>query len=345
MAEELTRCISCGKVIYKKDEVCKHCGAVQKKQKKKKKHPILKTLLIAFAVIVVIGVVGSALGGGSGDTSNGEKSSQYLTGGTSNTEKTLKEEDSPAQPEINSGLDTSEYMKVDAEVLFEYGNYMQGEKVITAITIADVASGLLKANTDNNDSLFFSINCEFQDRDYPKQFEEGAIVTIAGEISDNPSPVGDTVVLQNCSVIGFGEIAEEIKAGIEEQRNIGEEYKVTYEKAVSDAVQAEKDDYISQCTTVKYSDVERNPDNYKGQKVKITGKVIQVSEGWFDSVTMRVSCSGDIWYVTYIRADGESRILEDDTITCYGECDGVTSYTTVLGSQVTIPSLKMKYHS
>jgi hypothetical protein len=44
------------------------------------------------------------------------------------------------------------------------------------------------------------------------------------------------------------------------------------------------------------------------------------------------------------RPEGESRILEDDWITCYGECEGVESYTTVLGSQITIPSMKMKYY-
>lgn len=48
--------------------------------------------------------------------------------------------------------------------------------------------------------------------------------------------------------------------------------------------------------------------------------------------------------VCYIFERG-SRILEGDNITCYGEGDGVRSYTTVLGSQVTIPSLKMEYYN
>lgn len=41
---------------------------------------------------------------------------------------------------------------MDAELLFEYGNYMKGEKVVTVITVADSSEGLLKANTENNDS-------------------------------------------------------------------------------------------------------------------------------------------------------------------------------------------------
>jgi len=105
-----------------------------------------------------------------------------------------------------------------------------------------------------------------------------------------------------------------------------------------------RDEYINECETVDYTDIERNPDNYKGTKVKFTGEVVQVAEGWFNSVTIRVDCDGDIWYVTYTREEGESRILEGDSITCYGECSGIKSYTNVLGSQVTIPAMEMKYY-
>lgn len=133
--------------------------------------------------------------------------------------------------------------------------------------------------------------------------------------------------------MGRGELAQELQDTIDEQREIAEGFKKAHEDAIAAEVQAEKDEYISQCQSVNYSDVERNPDNYKGT-------VIQVTEGWFDNVTMRVDCDGDVWYVTYTREEGESRILEDDYITGYGECDGVQSYKTVLGTQITIPSMK-----
>ena len=48
MTEELKKCPSCGKVIYANADVCKYCGAEQKKPKKK--HRILKTILTVFAV-------------------------------------------------------------------------------------------------------------------------------------------------------------------------------------------------------------------------------------------------------------------------------------------------------
>lgn len=103
-------------------------------------------------------------------------------------------------------------------------------------------------------------------------------------------------------------------------------------------------EYIAECEDLSYSGISRNPDDYKGKKAVISGTVIQVQEGFLDSVTLRVQTDYGIWYVTYTRAEGESRILENDSITCYGECRGVETYTAVLGNTVTIPRMDMKYY-
>lgn len=111
-----------------------------------------------------------------------------------------------------------------------------------------------------------------------------------------------------------------------------------------------KEEFISQCQSITYNDIARNPDNYKGTKAVFTGEVVQVTEGWFNSVIMRVNVtkgSYEIWddtvYVTYTYADGESKILEDDIITMYGTLKGSETYTTVLGASVTIPKFEAKY--
>lgn len=105
-----------------------------------------------------------------------------------------------------------------------------------------------------------------------------------------------------------------------------------------------REEYIAQCEDLSYSGISRNPDEYKGRKTVINGTVIQVQEGILDSVTLRVQTEYGIWYVTYTRPEGESRILENDRITCYGECNGVETYIAVLGNTVTIPSMRMKYY-
>lgn len=108
--------------------------------------------------------------------------------------------------------------------------------------------------------------------------------------------------------------------------------------------QLSREEYIAQCENPPYSDVERSPDKYEGEKVAISGTVIQVLEEIFDTVTLRVETPDGVWHVTYARSDGESRILYGDQITCYGECKGVETYIAPLGNQITIPSLSMKYY-
>ena len=39
------------------------------------------------------------------------------------------------------------------------------------------------------------------------------------------------------------------------------------------------------------------------------------------------------------------RILEDDIITIWGECDGLYSYESVLGSKESLPNIDVKYYS
>lgn len=105
------------------------------------------------------------------------------------------------------------------------------------------------------------------------------------------------------------------------------------------------EEYAAECVSVSGSDVARNPDQYNGQKVVISGRVIQVSDGILGTVVYRVSAGNDTWYVTYELPDGADRILEDDNITCYGICTGTKTYKTVLGSRLTVPSMEMEYVS
>lgn len=245
---------------------------------------------------------------------------------------------------VISNLATEGYLFLDDDVLYKYGEYLIGQNVVTVITIKDISGSTLKADTAGNDSYFYSINCEFGSKDDLAGLEEGGLATVAGTVKDGGG-IASTVVLENCRLIGLGEIQEELQSGADEQRASCEQLKQEYEQAVAAEIKAEKDTYISECQVISYEKIERNPDSYKGTKIKISGKVVQVAEGWFDTVTMRIDCNGNMWYVTYSREDGESRILEGDSITAYGECDGVRSYTSVLGSQVTIPSMSMKYYT
>ena len=115
--------------------------------------------------------------------------------------------------------------------------------------------------------------------------------------------------------------------------------------------QEEEQNYKNACQTYTYKELARNPNNYIGKKVKFTGEVIQVQEDFLNSIMLRVNVTKDkydFWddtiYVEYTySSSNENKILEDDIITLYGYFEGEKTYTTVLGSSVTIPSVSAKY--
>lgn len=134
-----------------------------------------------------------------------------------------------------------------------------------------------------------------------------------------------------------------------ENNNSSDSTKETKQKKSTEEI---KNEYKASCQDYGYKDIARQPDEYKGKKAKFRGKVIQVSESYWDSkkVTLRVDVTegeygfwDDTVYVTYKYKDGESKILEDDIINMYGTIEGTETYVSVLGAKVTIPSFKAKY--
>lgn len=93
--------------------------------------------------------------------------------------------------------------------------------------------------------------------------------------------------------------------------------------------------------SVGYTDLARNPDNYKGSNIVITGKVLQVSEGKTE-INLRVATDmkyDDIVFIGYDPSLMTSRVLEDDTVTIYGMCIGLYSYTSTLGATISLPGM------
>ncbi len=106
--------------------------------------------------------------------------------------------------------------------------------------------------------------------------------------------------------------------------------------------------FKSECSSPSYDDVARNPDQFKGSKVRFTGKVIQVMES-SGVYTLRVNVTegrytwDDTVMIYYISSAGAPRILEDDILTFYGTMSGMTSYESVLGATITLPLMNAQY--
>lgn len=112
-----------------------------------------------------------------------------------------------------------------------------------------------------------------------------------------------------------------------------------------------EEDYKASCVQMPpYAELSRNPNTYINQNITCTGQVIQVQEDG-NTITLRVNVNKneygtweDTCYVEYVKkTENESRILENDIITLYGEFKGIKNYTAVLGNQISVPLIKANY--
>lgn len=137
--------------------------------------------------------------------------------------------------------------------------------------------------------------------------------------------------------------AEQEKAAAEEEaaKKKAEEEAAAKKAAEEEAKKQAEKEKKGYETGITYDNLARNPDDYKGEKVKFRGEVIQVLEGDGEN-QIRLAVNGNydtILYCGYKPSIVSSRILEDDVITVYGISVGTISYQSTLGGQITIPGV------
>lgn len=179
--------------------------------------------------------------------------------------------------------------------------------------------------------------------------EEKEKVCFVGKVSDINTYFGnDTVTITDCFIIAKEKETDKYSKIISKRSDKQKKYvtnaKKDAKKKKKETAKNKKQSYMKQCKTYSYNKIQRKPDKYDGKKIKVSGTVIQVMEGWLDTVSLRIEdSSGDVWYASYSYSDNESKILENDKVTVYGESTGTETYTTVLGNTQTIPSVDAEY--
>ncbi len=131
---------------------------------------------------------------------------------------------------------------------------------------------------------------------------------------------------------------ENSKIEAEKLAKAEEELKAKEEAEKKAKEEAEKNKYEN---GPSYNDVARNPEKHIAKSGKFEGKVVQVMEGDKDN-QIRLAVGGDydkMVLVEYPKNLLESRILEDDYITVYGQNLGTITYESTMGSNITIPAM------
>lgn len=128
---------------------------------------------------------------------------------------------------------------------------------------------------------------------------------------------------------------------IEAEAVIKAEQEAAAAAAAAVAAEAEAKARAGYETGITYDQLARTPDNYMGELVKFKGKVLQVVEGDTE-INIRLAVNNnfdDILFCGYSPDIVSSRVLENDTITIYGESLGLYSYESTIGAQITIPAV------
>lgn len=155
------------------------------------------------------------------------------------------------------------------------------------------------------------------------------------------------------------EEAAKKKAEEEAKKKAEEEVKRKEEEEKQQEQKSKKDmqDYIQSCKSVPYKDLLRNPDSYKGQKIKITVEIQQImsggifTDGGFRGYEDYDISAGDTflqkeWYINGSVSDSGTKILKDDIVVFYGEFAGTETIKRALtGVKEEVPCIDFKYYS
>lgn len=168
------------------------------------------------------------------------------------------------------------------------------------------------------------------------------IETLETEVKDKDKEIEELNAKIDSAKPWFEMKAEEQKAIEEENARIKAEEEAKKKAEEEEARRlAEEEEKKGYDTGITYSQLARTPDNYKGKKVKFTGKVVQVMEG-DGEVQVRLAVGGNYNNIIYGVYDSDlvsSRVLEDDYITIMGLSAGLLTYTSTMGGEITIPSM------
>lgn len=90
-----------------------------------------------------------------------------------------------------------------------------------------------------------------------------------------------------------------------------------------------------------FKSVSRNPEDFKGDKVKISGRVVQVMGSRDEGYIIRLATKGRYDNIVYCMIPSENtpdyNILDEDKITIFAVLAGDHTYTTTMGASITLP--------
>ena len=345
-------CPNCKKEIREEEKVCPHCQ--YDLEAKSKKHNENLSLIIGAVAIIIIVIVAVCID--SIRKNNISASSDKISNSSNETSSVEKKEDNPYKI-------FNDYDGIYSFLLLDNNGTGVDFDSVGAI---EIKNGYCKAkykilSKDNEyikEYTGFAGKKNENDLEFYITLQKGSLQTdnivYKCEFSDNKllCELVSGYNLSGCSQKKLELIKNDEASDIELIYNQKlEEEKARRKEEQERKAEEEKQAFIASCQSYTFEQMARNPDNFKGTNVKTTGKVVQALYGT-NTVDLRVNITKkgsystyytDTIYVTYTTNAGEDKILEDDIITIYGISQGDYSYTSTMGSRITLPFVSAKY--
>lgn len=116
---------------------------------------------------------------------------------------------------------------------------------------------------------------------------------------------------------------------------------VTFDSEIKEASTPKEVNPADYNTGITYDTLTRTPDEHIGNKVTLSGEIVQVIEG-DDASQYRMAVDQDYDKMVLIEVPTDqlsSRILENDLITIYGVSQGTIDYEYTIGGTNTVPAI------
>lgn len=356
----LINCPECNKEVSDIANACPNCGypinknieksnnnvfyqkPTEKLPKEKKKGNCLITTIKIIGGIIAFFVIISFFSSDTSSDDNKEKTPQDYDSYEeyAESQKIVSNESDIFKEELDI-YNSGEYHFILPEDLNKYHSNLVGLKFYTVITIDDIKDGVIQSSISDGYMMsnFTPIS------DYTEKVAVDDIVSIMGVVDSNYNDygsIGKSLEFIDCYIFAKGNDAELYR--LEKTDAFFNDYFVVTEEVANSNKDISEEEYKALCNVLEYNDILRNPDSYNGVYCKLNGTVSQIIEGWLGSYSIFVSDSnGNKWGCVYNYSENESHLLEGDYVTFYGKCNGTTTTDTVLGKQVTLPYIDVKY--
>lgn len=102
--------------------------------------------------------------------------------------------------------------------------------------------------------------------------------------------------------------------------------------------------FASECQAIDRERFCRYPEKYANQKVHLQGHVVAAAENFAGAMKVVLKDGkNELWIVEYHRSKDEPRLLVNDHVDVFGQCKGITDYTSATESIPNLPTITLSY--